>query len=334
MKNSNQFNTIKSLSILFFLLNIIACDNKLEINAPYKQIPVVYGFIDKNETYQYIRIQKVFQNSVDINAVDAAKISDSLYLSNLKVQVKLTRNGKGDTLLNFTRINTIPKNAGFFANDVNYIYKSDFFDMITQNVLSASLIINDTLSGNYYTSITPISIIGDQKIDSRNITVSDDPAKRFRFTYNLNRSAYIVDAAIRLKYYEYPIANPTSVVLKYYDYYLQSGLTTSSLPNDISISVISKVLLDDWRNYFKAQPKDVKRKYASVEYITWGAGPEFLEIQEISRPNVSFVQKKTDYTNINNALGIFAARTMNVQTSITLDPASIDLISELQQFEK
>ena len=332
MKFLNQYKSIKKLLVILTILNLVACDNKLDINAPYKQIPVIYGFVNKNEAFQFIRVQKVFQNSVDINAKDAAKISDSLYLPNLSVQIIYIKSNGRDTV-NCTRIDSIDKNAGFFANDKNFIYRSDYY-VIQSDVIKADLLVKDTILGNEYTLLEPIQIIGGQEIASRNITVSDDPAKRINFIYSLNRSAYIVDAAIRLKYYEYPIANPTSVVLKYYDYYLQSGLITSLLPDEVSIRIISKVLLDDWRSYFKNQPKDVNRKFASVEYVTWGAGPEFLEIQEISKPNVSFVQKRTDYSNIKNALGIFAARTMNVQTDVTFDPASIDLISEMQQFEK
>ncbi|MEI7978205.1 MAG: hypothetical protein WCI53_05120 [Bacteroidota bacterium] len=330
MKSLNQANSIKKLLVILTILNLVACDNKLDINAPYKQIPVIYGFVNKNEVYQFIRVQKVFQNSVDINAKDAAKISDSLYLPNLSVQIIYIKNNGRDTV-NCTRIDSIDKKSGFFANDKNYIYRSDYY-VIQSDVIKAALLVKDTILGNTYTS--ECNIIGDQKIDSRNITVSDNPSNKFRFTYTLNKSAYIIDAAIRFNYFEYPIGNPKDSVLKYYDYYLQSGLTTARLVDNISISVISKVLLDDWRAYFKNQPNDVVRKFASVEYVTWGAGPEFLEIQEISKPNVSFVQKRTDYSNIKNALGIFAARTMNVQTDVTFDAASIDLISEMQQFEK
>jgi hypothetical protein len=330
MKSLNQANSIKKLLVILTILNLVACDNKLDINAPYKQIPVIYGFVNKNEVYQFIRVQKVFQNSVDINAKDAAKISDSLYLPNLSVQIIYIKNNGRDTV-NCTRIDSIDKKPGFFANDKNYIYRSDYY-VIQSDVIKAALLVKDTILGNTYTS--ECNIIGDQKIDSRNITVSDNPSNKFRFTYTLNKSAYIIDAAFRLNYFEYPIGNPKDSVLKYYDYYLQSGLTTARLVDNISISIISKVLLDDWRAYFKNQPKDVVRKFASVEYVTWGAGPEFLEIQEISKPNVSFVQKRTDYSNIKNALGIFAARTMNVQTDVTFDAASIDLISEMQQFEK
>jgi hypothetical protein len=330
MKSLNQANSIKKLLVILTILNLVACDNKLDINAPYKQIPVIYGFVNKNEVYQFIRVQKVFQNSVDINAKDAAKISDSLYLPNLSVQIIYIKNNGRDTV-NCTRIDSIDKKPGFFANDKNYIYRSDYY-VIQSDVIKAALLVKDTILGNTYTS--ECNIIGDQKIDSRNITVSDNPSNKFRFTYTLNKSAYIIDAAIRFNYFEYTIGNPKDSVLKYYDYYLQSGLTTARLVDNISISIISKVLLDDWRAYFKNQPKDVVRKFASVEYVTWGAGPEFLEIQEISKPNVSFVQKRTDYSNIKNALGIFAARTMNVQTDVTFDAASIDLISEMQQFEK
>jgi hypothetical protein len=75
----------KNLLIILVLLGFVSCDNKLEINAPYREIPVIYGFININDTVQYLRIQKVFQNSIEVKANEASKISDSLELKNITV---------------------------------------------------------------------------------------------------------------------------------------------------------------------------------------------------------------------------------------------------------
>jgi hypothetical protein len=311
------------------MLTVMACDNSLEINAPYREIPVVYGFIDKNETVQYLRIQKVFQNSIEIKASDAVKITDSLYLKNLLVQIIVNK----DTI-NCSRTNKIPKNAGLFANDSNFLYQTDPFNWSSVGLAKVNLLIRDTVSGNIFTS--SCNLIGDQNIEQRNITISENTNNLFTFRYFVNKSAYIIDAAVRLKYIESLSNNPSFFVEKYYDYYVQSGKETANYnTNDpVSERIKSIDILNNWRQFFATQPKNVIRKFVRVEYVTWGAGPDFLDIQQVNKPNISFVQKQTDYTNIKGGLGIFTSRTFNRQPFISLDSNSIVLINTLPQFQR
>jgi hypothetical protein len=326
----------KNLLIILVLLGFVSCDNKLEINAPYREIPVIYGFININDTVQYLRIQKVFQNSIEVKANEASKISDSLELKNITVQLIVVRAFTNDTI-NCYRTNEIPKNSGFFANDKNFIYKSDVYNLKQYpDIQSVNLSVINTLTGNKYTAMC--NLIGDQTIESRNITISEDLSKKFSFVFFGNRSAYIIDAAVRLSYNEASLNNPTVFERKYYDYYILSSENVENLTNlstKVTRTIQSKTILEDWRRYFASQPTNVIRQYVGVEYVTWGAGAELQDIQEISKPNISFVQKRTDYTNINGgALGLFAARTINIQTAINVDNAGIAIIKALPQFQE
>jgi hypothetical protein len=325
----------KNLLIILVLLGFVSCDNKLEINAPYREIPVIYGFININDTVQYLRIQKVFQNSIEVKANEASKISDSLELKNIKVQLIVVRAFTNDTI-NCYRTNEIPKNAGFFANDKNFIYKSDVYNLKQYpDIQSVNLNVINLLTGNKYTAMC--NLIGDQAIESRNITISENSANKFRFSYRINTSAFIIDAAIRLKYLEAPLSNPTAFEEKFYDYYVQSSDETAKYqPNSIvSFLIKSPDVLKDWRAYFDTQSNNVTRQYVGVEYVTWGASADLLDIQEVSKPNISFVQKRTDYTNIKGgALGLFAARTINIQSAITVDNGGIAIIKALPQFQQ
>lgn len=49
-------NYLFATYISLLLLSISSCDNKIEINAGYKEIPIVYGLIDISEDQHYIRI--------------------------------------------------------------------------------------------------------------------------------------------------------------------------------------------------------------------------------------------------------------------------------------
>lgn len=65
---------MKKLSPLFFCLTVFACSESVQINAPYKDIWVVYGVLNPQEDFQYIRISRAFQ--AEENAYDYAAAND------------------------------------------------------------------------------------------------------------------------------------------------------------------------------------------------------------------------------------------------------------------
>ncbi|MEL6943471.1 MAG: hypothetical protein AAFO82_12445, partial [Bacteroidota bacterium] len=69
--------------VSFFLFN--ACSNELELTAPWKNIPVIYGVLNEADRVQYIRVEKAFLDE-STNALDLAKNVDSVYYSDISVQ--------------------------------------------------------------------------------------------------------------------------------------------------------------------------------------------------------------------------------------------------------
>jgi len=70
-----------------------ACENEVYINAEYKETIVIYGLLDPQDSIQYIKVNKAYLNE-NIGALEAAKISDSLYLDSTRVELKLVWNGQ------------------------------------------------------------------------------------------------------------------------------------------------------------------------------------------------------------------------------------------------
>ncbi|MES2726427.1 MAG: hypothetical protein V4643_04950 [Bacteroidota bacterium] len=326
---------MKKIIILFCaLVSLCACDNSLEINAPYKQIAIVYGFVDYNSPYQYIRVEKAFQNSSTQNATVSAQVSDSLYFKDIKVQI--IANNYQDTLL-CVKTDSIPKNSGFFASDKNYIYRTPYYVM-NGPWTPVKIIITDTVTGNVFTSTT--FLVSGQTIEPRPAPNEIDivnKTKRITLTYALtgnSRSAAIVEGALRLKYYEAPSSNPSAKEVKTLD------IVTSKETDQISVTQISYSFsflwwqtFDYWTSYFQAQNNNVVREFIGLEFVTWGSGREYVDLKERSKLNTSVVQKKTDYSNIENGLGIFTCRTMDVQSNIVLTQNAKDLINTLPKFQ-
>ena len=91
---------------VFFLLSLAistllsSCDNSLEILDDYKETPIVYGLLNKNDTLHYVRLQKGYLG--EGNALLMAQYADSIYYDTSEVEVtiySLINGQQTDTIL-------------------------------------------------------------------------------------------------------------------------------------------------------------------------------------------------------------------------------------------
>ncbi|NDC40771.1 MAG: hypothetical protein EBZ77_04340 [Chitinophagia bacterium] len=105
-----------------------SCSEKFDIAAPYKDITVVYGLLQRTDTAHYIRIQKAYLDNTK-SALTMAKEPDSNFYNNLEVRMarlNMTTGKQVDyVVLNKVDLNTegYTKPEGIFFNTPNYAYK-------------------------------------------------------------------------------------------------------------------------------------------------------------------------------------------------------------------
>jgi hypothetical protein len=80
------------LGLALSMLFLPACKEKLELNAPYREIPSVYAVLDVSGTNHIIRINKIFLGEGDANLM--AQVADSVNYpeGELKVTLKHSSN--------------------------------------------------------------------------------------------------------------------------------------------------------------------------------------------------------------------------------------------------
>ncbi len=115
-----------SQKIFLLVISIImffGCNNEIDLNEEFKEIPVVYGILNAKDTAQYIRIERVF-NAAGESALDLARNADSLYYKNITVILKDSLAGK-EFVLDRVDGNTDKRvrENGIFATAPNYLYK-------------------------------------------------------------------------------------------------------------------------------------------------------------------------------------------------------------------
>src|SRR5688572_8853293 len=107
-----------TLSVILY-----SCDNELVVTDEWKDIPVVWGLLNKSDTAHYIRVEKAYLDPTT-SALDIARIPDSLYYENASVSLKRVDNGQ---IFPLQRVNGdlegYPREGGIFAETPNYLYK-------------------------------------------------------------------------------------------------------------------------------------------------------------------------------------------------------------------
>lgn len=82
------FGTKLIFGALFALFLTNSCSNDFDLVSKWKQIPVVYGFLDSEEPINYIRVEKAFLDP-KTNALILAQNADSLYFGANEIVVRL-----------------------------------------------------------------------------------------------------------------------------------------------------------------------------------------------------------------------------------------------------
>lgn len=107
-----------------------SCSNEVEVVGIWKDIPVVYGVIDRGDSIHYIRVERAYLPP-NKSALEVAKDPDSLYFDPNEVDVDLFFiNVAGDTFpwpTPLTRVNLadegITRDSGIFQHNPSYAYK-------------------------------------------------------------------------------------------------------------------------------------------------------------------------------------------------------------------
>ena len=284
------------------LILSISCNNKLDVYAPPKEIMVVYALLNSSDSVHYIKVNKAFV-SENSNAVELAKEPDALFFDSLKVE--LISHSDGSRYL-FTKDSSIKKDSGAFSHVVNYLYKSNvpLVEGHTYKVL-----VTNPLTGNQAEGITRIVHSPSEKTPSRNpISINNfsiTPATSFLVSYEAGQSSKIYDITLRMFYDE---TDATTGITRRdtLNWRFASGkFVTSRL---INIRIPGQLFYDYVGSNIPIAGPKISRKAIALEFEYWAGDENLATYIDAFNGSVGIVQKKNDYTNVQNGYGIVASR--------------------------
>jgi hypothetical protein len=119
--------------------------------------------------------------------------------------------------------------------------------------------------------------------------------------------AYRVDMDIRIE--EYKLDNPSEIVTKSIKWPLVNLGNTKGLSGfkSAEYQISSSGFFSALSQSLEVDPT-VGRRLVNFDFTFYGISDDFNTFLSVSEPSISIVQKKPEFTNIENGLGIFASR--------------------------
>jgi hypothetical protein len=178
-----------------------SCSEKFKVGAPYKDVTVVLGLLNANDTAHYVKITRGFFDEAK-NNIDLAKFPDSIYYNNLDVKIDV-KNGSGgivkSIVLNKVKLSDegITKDTGVFVNNPAYAYKF-------KEPLNASYTYNLSVklpNGKEVKGVTPV--LGDINVSTfPGVLNFADPSAGVNFKWIAPLNAGVCEFYYRFKYVE------------------------------------------------------------------------------------------------------------------------------------
>ena len=319
----------KSFLLAMFTLcaaSMFSCSTNFNVNAPYKEENAVYGLLEIHNNAQIIKIGKVFQNGQGVSASQAAKQIDSLYQAD-SLQVTLSDNNTGATT-RLSKFYNTQKEPGYFASPGQYLYTTPagfvldpshnyqllIYDPKTKTQSQATTsVVND---------IQPIRPYNGSQVSISNIT------GLYSVNFGAGNNAATYDVDIYIPVHEYRVSDSTliktdTLVFNVISAYPVVGAATNIVHDFKNIEFYQFIGAS-----LKVDPT-VFRKMDSLDFEITGAGTAFANYIQVNQPTQGIVQKKPDYTNITNGVGIFSSRLItHIKAPLTL--ASYQLLNTSQ----
>jgi hypothetical protein len=312
-------------TLLFITIALVACEDKFDIKASWKEVMVVYGLLDQSQPIQYVKISKAFLGDGDANVM--AQNADSTNYNPADLDVKLQRMVNGAQVgpdIALTDTDMTGKKSGVFSSSPNIIYKT------SEHLYTDSkykLIVKNKKTGNEASAITPL--IGEFSVNLLSPTVgfvlTADPVEystmKVRWTSVANAKLYQVN--IRFNYSE---SDGQTVTQKHIDWLFASQKIEKvkegvEMEQEVSGQNFYQ-LLNSRKNEDFAN-NNVSRTAGTLDFTITCGGEELATYIEVTKPSSNINQEKPFYTNVTNGIGIFSCRYVSNVVSKTLSANSL-----------
>jgi len=352
----------KTLLVLSSIALFASCDNDLQIIADWKDVPVVYGILNAEDSVHYIKLNKAFLGRGDVMMM--AQEFDSLHYAGEDVGLRLLEQEKawipsqnGEGWLTISTIELEPtdefeKPEGAFSSPTQIIYKSS--SQINAEALYSAEVYrksNDTLiafTQNPITILSPVKITRPNSFSPLTITPNGYVPK---VEWKSIAGGDMYELSMNFNYMEFPnsIENPSAGEADTLSqtFQFQSRLSNNSEGGD---QMSHSIDFDQFLNFIasaitEAPDYDPSLRrlvlgmeaaqvvsgfaitHACLDFTLLAAGEDLSTYLVLNQNSSSLVLDRPEYSNIENGIGILSSRTSDIVENVKITNSSNDEIA-------
>ncbi|MFY0672237.1 MAG: hypothetical protein JXQ87_02455 [Bacteroidia bacterium] len=306
---------IAFILIISSIIGFTSCETDFEVNANWKEIGLAYMILDKDDSVQYLKLNRLYLND-DVDANEIAQIEDSLYFDDDDISARLI---EGQEIIPLNRVRLSGKDEGVFAAPDQWVYRTPVGYKINES-RPFKLEIENTRTGYFMSSSISIAKEGTIRSPISSLTkMSFATCDRER-----NLIAYIdrsmeIFSGRKVKFYDFDaifhyaeidtLNNDTTV--KELNWIIGRSLRASNDNGGAKIS--QRIEGEEFYDYVALRLEPLSDEHTvrlplTMEFVFHGGGQELYDYINVNEPSIGIVQKRPEYTNIENGLGLFSSR--------------------------
>lgn len=307
---------MKKLCILFLALGaLLACDNELDINAPYQKINVLYAVLDPALDTNYVRIQRGYLGNA--SADQSFNEPDSIYFDTSLIKVYIHQFEPGSNQIEATyRLeydNSKSLDSGTFTTQGYYLFRTPAnlqfqVDKDYEVYLEREGDVASARTG----IVGPVDIIRPTSFQQNRIFNG-----QILFDLDALGTARI-EAFQPIIYFNYREYNQITKDSAYKTEEIRLPLRANNTNGDITIVYGSDELNRSLAGRLEKNP-DILRFFIDLDIEIWAASEELVTYYELNEPSAGINQNRPDYRQVNNGAGLVTSRTSARRNNVALE---------------
>lgn len=300
-----------TILLLVLVMGWSACSTEVNLEAEWKDIPIVYGFLNIQDTAHYVRVQKAFLEPGG-DALEIAQNSDSIYYDEVTVVLENLTQGTSFVLERVNGENEgYAKEDGLFANSPNVLYKISAEEANLEGGDEVSIRVE---RGDEVSPATAETIVLN-KIDSVGSSPSPN-INRWRYNQLLSVAwrpgpeARIFDVRFIIHYREVTPGEMMEPVPKTVEWVVNKSVLREDADSEREKVDISGQSFYSFLGSAIPPSQGEIRLFDYIDIVITGAGEEFRDYVLVEQANtgITSAQNIPVYTNIEGGLGVFTSR--------------------------
>lgn len=305
------------LYLLVGLFGLASCSTKIESTANWRDITILYGMLNHQDTAHYIVVQKAFLDP-DRSGLQIAQITDSLYYPENSITVQLLDSFNNSVVGTFQRVDAAAEgfsvDNSVFNTTPKYLYKlKRQLDRAKAYKVAVNKANGQPTTASTYL-IDSVELIPPTLVDMTRGTASlrvklSSRAKVYEHYFIITYLENGQTKTLRWKFKDFtPEYQPATYTMEYnssmFYQYLAANLTPMGSGS---------------------------RQLCKINWEAWSAGPDYYDYVESGSIDLGVTgafSATTIKSNIRNGFGLLSAKSYSKLSSpITLDTRSMDTLS-------